>query len=111
MGATQLAQTPRGTPATAPSAVSPTTLPKRRRGSSGSSVSMAAPKNRLKVMPMRLVHIQLTVVRRQRHLWVHRHLGVEAQHAAGPDGGPAVQFLHQRRIARINPEERSDADR
>ena len=27
---------------------------------------MAAPKNRLKVMPMRLVHIQLTVVRPMR---------------------------------------------
>src|SRR6266576_2706881 len=66
MGATQFAHTPSGTPVIAPRAVLAATLWKRRRGSRGSSVSSAAPKNRLKLMPTRLVHIQFTVVRPMR---------------------------------------------
>ena len=62
MGATQLAHTPRGTPVIAPSAVLAAALRNRRRGNRGSSVNTAAPKNRLNVMPMRFVHIQLMVV-------------------------------------------------
>src|SRR5712692_4901093 len=66
MGATQLAQTPRGTPATAPRRVLPAALLKRTSGRVDSNVNRAAPKPRPKVMPMRLVHIQLIAVRSTR---------------------------------------------
>src|SRR6266700_4690070 len=62
IGATQLAQTPRGTPPRAPSSVFPAALLNRTRGSVESNVSTAAPKQIPNVIPMRLVHIQLTVV-------------------------------------------------
>jgi len=62
IGATQLAQTPSGTPVIAPNKVFAKGLRKRRRGNVASKVSAAAPKQMPNVMPIRLVHIQLAAV-------------------------------------------------